>query len=104
LDGLDAVLLRHEDVQDDQVHGRAGKNPHPGLAVRGLEHRVARVFQIEPDDPADGRVIVDDQNGFHENHPCDLFRENQRDNRRTGREELRAPRSLLHTPVGLFFK
>src|SRR6185437_8080421 len=64
---LDAVLLRHDDLGDDQIRPRVSPKPHPFDAVDGGKHMVAGALQRALDNAANAAVVVDDQyTGFHE--------------------------------------
>ena len=64
---LQAVHLRHADIEHDQLVDAAVEQPQRFLAVLRGGDRHAGLFEREADDVADMRIVVDDENGMQ---PC----------------------------------
>ncbi len=57
-----ALSVREAEVEDDEIRGRIGENDRLRLAaIGGLDHLVALRGKARPQEPADRRLIVDDE-------------------------------------------
>jgi hypothetical protein len=72
-DGLDAFLLRHDDVGDDEVGALGAEGRHAALAVLGAQHAVAAILQDLGEGLAHDDVIVDYQDLCHRLSRCGGF-------------------------------
>src|SRR5262249_54732351 len=68
-DRLDAFLLRHDDVGDDEIRLLAAENEEAAPSVFGADYLVALAFEDLHDGVADDHVVVDDEDFLH-GSPC----------------------------------
>ena len=61
LAGLQAVLLRHHQIEDDQIVGVFPRHGDGGLAVVAAVHAVSLAFEVEFDALDQQHLVVDDQ-------------------------------------------
>src|ERR1700730_6241755 len=60
-DGLDALLLRHDDVRNDEVGLLAAEQHHAARAILGTQNLVAVLLQNLDDGLTNDGIVVDDQ-------------------------------------------
>ena len=65
-DQADPVLVRHDQVGDDQVGRPLSKEPDALDPIRSLYYSVPRPLEDEADHRPDLRFVVDDKDAFHE--------------------------------------
>jgi len=66
---LDAVELRHHDIEEDQVGPRRARDCEGLLTVTGGDDVVALAREARANDPDVARVVVDDQDARRSPHP-----------------------------------
>jgi hypothetical protein len=71
---LEAILARHQEVREHQIHGRRLTHASPRLSITGLEDRVGRRFQQLPQCRSECRFIIDKEHGGHGDSPSNAGR------------------------------
>jgi hypothetical protein len=68
-DRLEAAHVRHENIDDHQVEGRAFQRPKSGFTAVGDGHLKIVSLKIDLDGHADHWIVVDDENTLHAGPP-----------------------------------